>query len=383
MTRIKHVLLLIETSKAYGRFLLNGIGRYAMTHGRWSLFVEERGLVDRQPKWLKDWSGDGIIFRGYHQQMVDAIKSTGLPAVETNNKVWDRDFPLLYPDDREVARIAVEHFQQRQFQHFAFCTIEEEPWVEWRRSAYIDYLDTLGKTPLCFSMRGDQGRIEWDELRNHLADWLGTLPKPVAVLAANDICGMRVIDACRSAGISVPEQVAVLGVDNDEVMDLLTSPPLSSIDLNIEQTGYQAAALLDRMMRDPGCAAASRWITPAGVVPRQSTDVSAIDDPTVTRALSLIRRHACDGITVDELLDDLLVSRATLERHFEQKLGRSPKQEIIRVRIGRTRHLLAGTDYPLAHIAELTGFKTASHLSVVFKRETGSSPSDYRSASRL
>ena len=298
----RRVLLLIETSKIYGRMLLKGIGRYALTHGRWSMCVDERGLFDRQPDWLRHWRGDGVIFRSNGRAMVDAICATGLPAVDTNSAVVDHGFPLAYPDERAVARVAVAHFAERGFRHFAFCSMERARWVQWRHRAYVEHVRGLAHECHCHDapIRRHQG--SWDQQLRQLARWVAELPKPVAVLAANDICGMRLIDACRLAGEAVPEQVAVLGVDNDEILCTLTTPPLSSIDLNAEQIGYEAATRLDRMMRGEVALPPLNLVVPNGVVQRQSTNALAIEDEQLVAALEFIREHACEGISVTDVV---------------------------------------------------------------------------------
>ena len=378
MADTKRILLLIETSKVYGRELLAGIGRYAETHGRWSMYVEERGLRERQPKWLQSWQGDGIIFRSSSQAMVDAIKSCGVPAVDTNSKISGHGFPLVYVDEEAVARVVVDHFLQRRFEHFGFCSIECEPWVEIRRSAYLAELNRLGLSSHCITTRKATARSGWERQSRRLADWVTSLPKPIAILAANDVAGMRLVDACASVNVAVPEQVAVLGVDNDEVLDKLASPPLSSVDLDSSRIGYQAASILDRMMQGHTWPDQPTLISPAGVVARQSTDITAVEDPQLAAALNFIRHHASEGITVDDVTRSLDVSRATLERRFTKHLGRTPKAEIFRVRMEHVERLISQTDYTLADIAQRTGFATPSHLSIAFKRFTGQSPASYR-----
>lgn len=342
------------------------------------MYVDERSLEARLPSWLRNWDGDGIIFRSHSRSMVDAVVATGVPAVDTNTAIADHDFPLVYADDTGVARIACEHFVDRRFAHFAFCTLLEDPWVQFRRQAFLTRLSDLGQTCHCFSAKSGPSQLGWDEQRRQLAEWVGTLPKPVAILAANDVCGTRLIDACRSINVPIPEEVAVLGVDNDTVLDPLTSPPMSSIDLNLARIGYEAAALLDRLMAGDPKPEKPAFIKPAGVVVRQSTDIFAVDDREVANALSFIRRHATEGIKVAHVLEHLCLSRATLERRFAAAIGRSPKDEICRVRLEQVKQLLAHTDYVLPQIAGLTGFKTAAHLSVVFKRQTGLSPGQFR-----
>ena len=211
-----------------------------------------------------------------------------------------------------------------------------------------------------------------------IAQWLRALPKPAAIFTCYDAHGQRVLEACRRAGIAVPEEVAVLGVDNDEILCALSPPPLSSIKLNTQRTGWQAAALLALMMGGEKGPAEPQLIPPLGVVTRQSTEVLAVDDPPVARALHYIREHACEGIGVSDVLRHCPMARRTLEARLKTLLGRSPNEEIQRVQLNRVKELLTGTDFSLAEIAERAGFRHTEYLSVVFKRECGQPPSVYR-----
>jgi LacI family transcriptional regulator len=201
-------------------------------------------------------------------------------------------------------------------------------------------------------------------------------------MACYDIRGQQVLDACRAAGWAVPGEVAVIGVDNDELLCDLASPPLSSVIPNAHRAGYEAAALLDRMMAGKRIAATARLIAPLGVAARQSTDVLAVDDREVARAVQFIREHASEGINVSDILQAVPLSRRVLEQRFQRLLGRTPRQEILQVRLNRVRQLLTETKLSLYQIAERTGFEHVEYLSVVFKRETGLTPSRYRSNSR-
>lgn len=377
MSPVRHVMLMIETSKVYGRGLLDGIGRYAMAHGQWSLHVEERGLDEEPSRLLRSWKGDGIIFRSTSRALVQAVRRKRVPAVDTNSAVVDHGFPLVYADENRIAQLAVSHFLERRFQHFGFCAVDEPRWVRWRREAYLRELARLGlQAHVC---RADKGQAsDWDRQQQRLITWVAEIPKPIGVLAANDVCGLRLIAACRAAGVRIPEQLAVLGVDNDEVLCRLTSPPLSSIDPDSPTIGYRAAALLDDLMRGARVGVEPVWIPARGVVTRQSTDTLAIEDADLAQALGFIRERACQGIDVDDVVRHVGLSRATLERKFAAGLQTTPRQAIVRLQMERVKYLLAQTDSPLEQIAQRTGYKTQSHLSVAFKRETGMTPGEYR-----
>jgi LacI family transcriptional regulator len=219
-------------------------------------------------------------------------------------------------------------------------------------------------------------------IREHeLCRWLNSLPKPVAIMTCNDVRGQQLIDACQQTNIRVPDQVAVVGVDNDEIVCDFSQPSLSSVELNLKGIGFRAATALNRLMSGQ---AEPQLITvePLGVVTRLSSDMLAVDDPIVAQAVALIREHAYQGINVEQMLDRLPISRATLERRFAKHFNRSPKEEIMRVRFSCAAKLLRDTDYNLTQVAEMSGCKTAAHLSVVFKTRVGIAPGEYRQRSR-
>lgn len=201
-------------------------------------------------------------------------------------------------------------------------------------------------------------------------------------MACYDLRGQQVLDACRRRNIAVPDEVAVIGVDNDELLCSLSDPPLSSIIPNTHRTGYEAAALLDQMMAGKKIKSINNLIPPLGVATRQSTDVLAIEDRNVVQAIRYIRDHACDGINVSDVLKAVPQSRRVLESKFRKLIGRTPHEEILHIQMNRAKELLSQTDLSLEEITERTGFEHNEYLSVVFKRETGTPPSKYRSQNR-
>ncbi len=381
MSSPHQVLLIIETSKVYGRGLLDGIGRYAMAHGRWVLHVEERGLDDEHSRLLRSWKGDGIIFRSSNPAMIQAIRRKRVPAVDTNSSVIGHGFPLVYADEDRIAQLAVTHFLERRFPNLAFCATEERRWVVWRREAFLRELARLGLHAHLNDVK-KLSKLDGERQHKELASWLSKLPKPIGVLAANDVCGMRLIAACRAANLRIPEEVAVLGVDNDEVLCRLTSPPLSSIDIDSATIGYRAASLLDDLMRGEPAPTEPVWIAAHRVITRPSTDTLAIEDEDLVQAMGLIRERACQGLNVEDLVRSVGVSRATLERKFAACLQTTPRQAISHVQMDRVKCLLAETNDSLERIAHWTGYKAQSHLSVAFKRETGLTPGEYRAKVR-
>lgn len=384
------VALLIESSRAYGRGLLLGVAKFVREHGRWSIFLQERSLGDVSPSWLKDWEGDGIIARVENRPMAEAIRRLGLPAVDVRYLLPNLEMPSVRTDDEAVARAASEHLLERGFRHFAFCGFDGADYSDIRRDSFAERIAEAGfrchafedpqKPRKASTLEYEEHGLKYEDL---VASWLKELPKPIGLMACNDIRGQQVLNACRAIGVAVPDEVAVIGVDNDEVLCDLSDPPLTSVMPNTERIGYEAAALLDRMMAGAKSPKQPVFIEPAGIVTRRSTDVLAIEDRHIAAAVRFIREHATEGIDVSDVLKAVPLSRSTLERRFARALGRSPKDEILRVRLNRAKELLAETDFSLALVAEKVGFEHTEYLSVIFKKKTGLTPGQFRTQSRV
>lgn len=380
-SRRRQVALLIETSNAYARGLLQGVVHYIREHEPWSFYLMEQGRGDDPPAWLERWDGDGIIARIETPRIAAAVVRAGVPTVDVSAARLVPALPWVETDDEQIARLAAGHLLERGFKSFGFCGDVRFKWSEWREKFFADAVRAAGYEARAYRESGD-GAGDVAAQARALRAWVESLPKPVGIMAAYDIRGQQVLDACRSAGLAVPSEVAVIGVDNDELLCDLASPPLSSVIPNAHRTGYEAAALLERMMAGKRVPAAAHLIAPRGVAARQSTDVLAVDDREVARAVQFIREHACEGINVGEVLRAVPLSRRVLEQRFQRLLGRTPREEILNVRLARVRQLLGETDLPLYLIAERTGFEHVEYLSVVFKRETGMTPRAFREEAR-
>ncbi len=371
-----HIALLIETSLASGRDILRGIARYAREHGPWSIYHEPRSLEESVPRWLRGWDGDGIIARLQNRRIAAAVESSGIPAVDVLGVVRSPGLPLAHVDNAAVARLAAEHFLGRGFRRFGFCGLEGVNWSDERRDAFVAAVTAAGGECLVYT-RGD-ARGSWEDEQDHLAAWVRSLPRPSAVMACNDPRGQKVLEACRRSGVRVPEQVAVVGVDNDEPICAIADPPLSSVVPDHERVGYEAAALLDRVRAGEVGAGAAVYIPPVGVVTRQSSDVLALADREVAEAIGFIREHACLGLGVEEVCRKLSLSRSTLQRRFRRLLGHTIHDEMIRVRLQRAQELLAETDMPIAAVAERCGFGHQEYLGAVFRARLDQTPAGYR-----
>lgn len=378
---MKKVALLIETSNAYARGLLRGVVAYIREHPPWSVYLAEHGRGDRPPGWLADWRGDGIIARVETPAIAQALKRVKIPIVDTSAARLLPKLPWFETDDAAFAQLAFEHLRERGFKRFAFCGDPRFNWSNWRCEHFENAVRAEGATCLTYRPARRFSRDDTEQVED-IARWVRRLPKPIGMMAAYDYRGQQLLDACRRLGIAVPDEVAVIGVDNDELLCELSHPPMSSVIPNTHRTGYEAAALLDQMMAGHRIAGQTHLIAPLGIATRQSTDVLAIEDRHVARAVAYIRSHACAGITVDDVLRAVPQARRLLERRFKKLLGRTPHEEILRVQLDRVKALLAQTDLSLADVAERCGFAHVEYLSVVFKKKAGLPPSQYRAQHR-
>jgi LacI family transcriptional regulator len=382
------VALLLETSTEYGRGLLRGIVRYSRLHGPWSLYVAPGHLEQALPK-AKSWSGTGIIARIHSLEMAKQIRATGLPFVassldEFGSPHHGDKFGEICTNSAGIGQMAAAHLADRSLRHFAFCGFHGCAWSARREEAFAQYLSDAGLQ--CQAHRIELGNWmhwpnwieDWEHEQRILLNWLKSLPKPVGLMACNDICGREVLQACAAAGLRVPEDVAVVGVDNDELMCELSSPPLSSIALDVEKAGYEAARLLDSLMSGHLAEERVVQVEPVYVVTRQSSEIMVPDDPSVATALQFIKNHAGQPIDVSHVVEQAGVSRRTLERQFSRALGRSISSEIMQCRLERAKRLLLETALPSYRVAAAAGFGTIKTFNRVFRRAAGVSPQRFR-----
>ncbi len=376
---VRKVALLIETSNRYGRDLLYGVRDWMRESERWAIRFTEQGRRAPLPTWLKDWQGDGIIARVDSPQIAAALRRTRLPVVDVSAERFSSEFSRVSIDNGAVARLAAEHLATKGFLDFAYCGDRRFLWSRQRGVEFRRCLAEKGRRCVDFGEPAGTAKPGSDAEIRAIARWLKGLPKPVGVFACYDGRALQVLEACQLLGLHVPDQVAVLGVDNDELVCELANPPLSSVQPNARRSGYEAAALLARLMGgEKKAVAPTHQVQPVRVVERQSTDVVAVADVKVAAALKFIRLHACEGMDVGDVLRAVPMSRTRLEQKFKALLGHSPHRQLVQQRIARVKHLLAESKIAISEVAEQAGFDNASYLSVAFRRETGLSPFAYR-----
>jgi len=364
--------------------ILQGIVQHERSHRQWSTFLDDEARTGRDPEFLRGEKWQGVISRHTTPALVKSCAQLGIPLVDLNDTPSFPGVPKIRPNNTAIGHLGAEHFLERGFRHFAYCGFTNQLWSCERRDGFVEALRLTGHSCDVLDLHYP-GAItpDWNAEQTRLiAAWLTSLPKPVAIMACVDVRAFQVITAAQHAGLLVPEEIALLGVNNDVIRCELSYPSLSSIALNAHQAGYHAAEMLDRLLRGEKPGAMDVRIEPLGVVARLSTDILAVGDKNVAAALSFIRERACRGVSVDEVVVHAAASRSQLERKFRRFIGRSPQAEIRRVQLARIKELLAETDLPLKSIASMTGFEHIEYLSVVFKRMTGESPGQYRKHTR-
>lgn len=376
---VPRIALLIEVTNAHARGLIRGVSVYAQSRGPWKLQLVEQLRISDVRRWLATWQGDGVIARVQTPEIAEALASRKLPVVNVTGTTPIAGWPRVDTDNQAVCQLAVAHLVDCGYSHLAYCGMPQYEWSGWRQELFLQEVARHGQQVDLFdlpSLTADATPSLSD--RRKLEEWVGRLPKPAGILAANDHCGRILLEACDAIGLAVPNQIGVIGVDNDELVCELCQPPLSSIEANCERIGYVAAETLDQMLQEHEILAQEMLIKPTILVTRRSTDLAAVREPIVGEALRFIRAYGCEEIGVIEVAAHVGVSRRYLEQSFRRTIGRSIHTEILRVRLEKAQRLLAETDLKLQTIAERCGFKRAAYLSAVFQDKLGLRPGDYR-----
>lgn len=375
------IVLLINPSRAYTRGLLHGIAQYARLHGPWAFY---RPLEYREPRFrrellsvLESLRPAGILMREPPQ--IEGIVRLRVPTIsfpytrETISGVAN-----VVTDHYAVGAMAAEHLLGRGLERFAYCGFDDWWWSRRRKEGFTATIERAGFRVDGYQLPRAKSKRTWSKELPLIAEWLRALPKPVGLMASNDDRAELVTEACKATDLGVPDDVAIVGVDNDQTICDLCTPPLSSVALNIQKAGYDAAALLDRMIAGESTISQTIRIEPTHVVTRQSTDVLAVDDPDVAAAMRCIRQFARANPGVDTIVAHTNVSRRVLEKRFRQTLGCSIHDKIRQIRIALATAMLTETQMPIAQIAHELDFPDVAHLSRYFRKAKGLSPAQYR-----
>jgi len=384
----RRVLLMLGCSRASERGLLRGIARYSRFHNPWIFYREppfyRKPPYHRLPRHpqtltsLRQRGIDGIVAYAANPAQIETFLPAGFPAVVLPIEERIPGRCSIVEEAHTVGRMAAEHFLDRGFTRFAFCGFDHMYWSRVRQEGFTRRLAEGGFDIHLYEPPRAPANMPWEAEQSFVADWLRSLPKPVGLMVCNDDRAQQVIEANKAAGTRIPDEIAVLGVDNDDMICELTHPPLSSVALNFEEAGYEAAAQLDRQMKGRKAASAEIYLRPTHIHTRRSTDVLAVENQVVAEALRYIRIHAGEVLSVDDVVEAASTSRRLLERHFRQTVGAGVYQQIQRVHIERACRMLVETNWPLAEVARQCGFSNPVHFSVAFKRQMNLTPDQHR-----
>jgi LacI family transcriptional regulator len=380
--RLKHrkrTILLALTSSHHGFY--RGAAQYAAEHD-WHVVADM--MYDAMIP--IGWKGDGILsFVGHWQELAQYVVSAGVPAVEISSVRRDLGLPYASEDNQAIGRLAAEHFLERNFKNFAWApfwddAVNEERFQAFAASVRAAGYDCVRLLPINTGRSARRSRrMGWMSRRRRVVQMIRSMRHPVGIFCYNDCVAADIVDACSEVGIRIPEQVAVLGVDDDPVVCDCVQVPLSSVRHDLEGMAYEAAALLDLLMNGKMLPKHPKPIAPKGVVTRKSTDVLAVENPDVAGALCYIQKNfSRHDLSVQDVVAHGRLPRRTLERAFQDDLQRTILHEILRTRVNRAQRLLETTAIMITDIAAQSGFASLNHFFRVFRSWTGQTPRAFR-----
>jgi LacI family transcriptional regulator len=350
----------------YGRDILQGVARYVNAHADWELATLPFYSLVRPPE-ISDIRADGAIAYYFNETLIEQFARYQIPAVNVSAESPYEGIISVISDDLAVGRMAAKFFMDAGFRNFVYTGWLQASYAKVRGEGFMTELALHGFE--CRSLH-----VSKPEFKKVLP----TLRRPLAMFVSTDSACLEALDACQELGLSVPEQVAILGVDNDELVNSIARPRLASIEIPAKQIGYEAAAILSRIMDGETVPMGTTLLPPTRIVVRGSADIIAVEDPEVASALQFIREAGHTPIRVQDVLSHVLLSRRTLERRFIDALGRTPLEEIHRVRIERAKRLLTDTNVSVPEVARKSGFTDETRFGSIFKRNTGETPTGFR-----
>lgn len=384
MPKTRRIALLFNGNKIFDREVITGIADYlSSTRTHWDLFLEEDFRL-RLPG-IEQWQGDGIIADFDDPSVAATLASSRVPLVAVGGSYEDpADYPASVPyvatDNFKIIKLAYEHLIEAGLRNFALFSLpeaRENRWAQEREKAFTALMRRDRMDPAVFRGQSTQAH-SWDEAVREQIAWLHSLPKPVGIVAVTDARARQLLQACTLAGIAVPEQVALIGIDNDPLARILTRIPMSSVIQGAQEMGRTAAHLLDQMLHGVRLGDTRILVPPSGINVLASSKHEPAKNPHVMRARHFIRQYACQGIKTDQVASYVGISRSSLESHFRQELGYSVHDDILRFRLNAAVDILKQGDCNLAEVALKCGFTSSQYMHSVFKRELGCSPRSYQ-----
>jgi LacI family transcriptional regulator len=378
------IILLTDFGEEYGTSLLKGITRYSQKYGPWVFcrmpgYYREMKGMDGILKWAKEWKADGILWQFYNNSSVEKLMNEGIAVVAQDFKERHKNIPNITGDYFKTGRMGADYFLRKGFENFAFYGFKNIVWSRERSEGFEKRVNEEGFEVHYFEhKRRFKSRELWYYKPSALSKWLKSLPKPIALMACDDNQGMHITEACRLTNIRIPEEVAVLGVDNDEMLCNLSDPPLSSVSLDTEKGGYEAARLLETMIKSNNQTYYDIVVEPTQIITRNSTDIYAAKDKNVGMALKYIHNNIEKNLKVKDVLEQVPLSRRSLEKRFSQVTGYPVYEYIFNLRIEKFTQKLLETDLSVFEIAVDLGLNDSKNIARQFRQIKGCTPSEYR-----
>jgi LacI family transcriptional regulator len=383
------ITLLFNANKVYDRQVMEGIGEYLQaSQCDWDIYLEEDFTTHLEH--FHAWQGDGVIADFDNPEIESQLQETVIPVVGVGGSYQEEsdypEVPYVATDNQALIELAFRHLKSKGLEHFAFYGIPQDPYKRWaneREKAFRRILQREGYRGSVY--RGNEVSPQtWQYDMNRLADWLQKLSTPVGIIAVTDARARHLLQTCEHLNIMVPDQVSIIGIDNEELARYLTRVSLSSVGQGCKNMGYRAAKILHQMLKKTNSSPKAGTLRPRILIPptqifsRQSTDYQALNDPYVIQAMHFIRHHACKGIKVDQVLSHVGISRSNMEARFKQERGHSIHQEIHNSKLKQACNLLATSSLPVAEIAELCGYPSLQYMYSVFRKNLTQTPKEYR-----
>ncbi len=380
-SKLPRVAVMLDLASAYGRSEAMGVAQYVASHQPWRV---ELSVATQSTRSIRQIDADGLIMPVTTEAQRDEVLKLGIPTVSIAGNLTDTGFPVVTADHEKIGRMAAEFFLKRGFEFMAFCGISDRYYSPRRGNGFTQTLQKAGIRCYMHEKSAPTARRNrTSDQKQRLAQWLVSLPKPCGLFVCDDLQAVELLDAARQVGVRVPDEVAVLSVDNDELSCNLSDPPLSSIDHGTQQIGYQAGNLLDRMLRGESVSLKPVVVPPTTIVLRRSTDVYPQSDPHINRALAFMQDNLTRRIQVEDIVEASGVSRRLLENAFRKVIHRSILDEYHRLQIEMIMHLLRDTTIPLKQIAMQMGFNNVYYFNAFFKRTVGIPPGKYRKTAQM
>ncbi len=378
MQHSPRVILFLDTSRGFGRGILKGISRYSALNGRWSFYHRQPSYLSSRKAFdlseFKSWKPDGIVCS---VSQSESLLELGAPMICFDIGDYDGELPCIVTDDAAAGELAAQHLLSIGHRDFAFCGFNSLKWSIDRQNSFCRQIEEAGCTVNVY--KGLRGNPPWSREEKHIKRWIHSLPKPVGLFCGNDDRAASIAATCISLGFSMPEDISIIGADDDELVCEVVNPPLSSVRIASDQGGYEASALLEQIIKGEAKMEGQRLLSPApGIHTRQSTDVLMVENAVVRKALQYIRKNVNQPVRVGDVVVAAGVCHRTLSDMFHAELGTSIGKHLTNARIDYISHLLVDTDMRVQEIAAAVGYEDDRHFSRYFKRSTWLTPQAYR-----